>query len=521
MYLEHSRQVRTFPLWLLLLLGLALAGNVGAWLSLGLLPDEAYYWVWSQRLELSYFDHPPLVAWLMRPFTELLGSGAAVIRLPAVLSWLVGALIAYDLTRRAFGQPRAGALAVLIWSTLPIVQVGFHIVTPDSPLIIFTWLTYYLAYRAVEEHRPGFWLLTGVCAGLAMLGKYPAVLVLGSVFIALWLTRQGRRELATPWPWVGAALALLVFGPVVVWNQQHEWISFAFQFGHGIQREVAQQSGTMFLLFLGGQLAVAMPWTFLAMAWSSFTGGGRYRRLSSSGRALLATGFWLPLVVFGLAGLTADSGPNWPETAYVPGTVLLAGALHGWLYPPARAHGRPRGWLLVVVIVAALSSIALINLMRFPHWLSYLGYDGLPQKRTQLSQAYGWEQVDAELRRRLSEAEALHPSGSRCQVIADNHATAGMLAWLLRAPQRVSVTLATRVNQYHLWRQDEVQAEEKLCLYLEKFDHEAVTEDLIPQQIELPEGRWRRLSLLEVRNPDLSLRWYAFFVPDSVSPPAP
>ncbi len=114
MFIEQMREARAFPRWLLLLLGLILAGDVAAWLTLGLLPDEAYYWLWSQRLELSYFDHPPLVAWLLAPLTALFGNGVAVIRLPAVFSWLAGAVFGYDLARRAYGQRRAGGLAVLV-----------------------------------------------------------------------------------------------------------------------------------------------------------------------------------------------------------------------------------------------------------------------------------------------------------------------------------------------------------------------------------------------------------------------
>ncbi len=521
MFSVQMREAPAFPRWLWLLLLLSLAGNVLAWLSLGLLPDEAYYWVWSQRLDLSYFDHPPLVAWLMRPFTELFGSSTAAIRLPAVLSWLVGAVVGYDFARRLYGQRRAGGLAVLIWATLPIVQVGFHIVTPDTPLIIFTWLTFYFAYLAVAGQRPWLWLVTGLCMGLALLAKYPAVLVLAALFLALLFSRDGRRALTGPGPWLGAVVALAVFAPVVVWNAQHQWISFAFQLGHGVQQSVAPDPGKMFLLFLGGQLAVAMPWTFFAMAWASVSPAGWHRRAGGFPVWLLGLGFWLPLLVFGAAGLTADSGPNWPETAYVPGTVLLAGALHSWLYPPARPRGTARPLLLVTVFVLALMPVLLIDLMRFPDWLAYLGYDGLTQKRTQLSQAYGWDQVGAEMRRLLPAQEAHNPAGAQCKVATGYHASAGMLAWLLQAPERVVTTPGSRISQYQLWEREAPTAPAQLCLFVDKYDSEAMREEQVPTEVDLGNwGRWRRVSLLAVHNPDLSLRWYGFFVPEQDGAPA-
>lgn len=515
MFIESPRAARPFPVWMLLLLTLILLGNIAALVSIGLLPDEAYYWVWSQRLGLSYFDHPPLVAWLMHPLTVLFGSGVLVIRAQSVLSWLVGAVVAYDFARRLYGERRAGGLAVLVWASLPIVQVGFHILTPDNPLIIFTWLTYYLAYRTVAEGRPRLWLATGLCMGLALLAKYPAVVVLAGLFLTLLLSRAGRRQLAQPWPWLGALLALLLFVPVVVWNWRHDWISFAFQLGHGVHQAVATDPGKMFLLFLGGQLVAAMPWTFLAMAWSSLAPGDWRGRLSGYDRWLLGSGFWLPLIVFGIAGLTADSGPNWPETAYVPGTILLAGALSRWLYPPARARSGARPLLLGAVILLTVCSFTLVDMMRFPHYLDKIGAAGITAKRTQLSQSYGWGQVKTELLRLLPQVEKNHPEAGRCGIIVDNHATAGMVAWLLRAPNRVGVTMDTRVSQYHLWERDRPTPPGHLCLYMQKFDAESTTAAQIPAEVTLPEGKWRRIDVVNVRNPDLSHRWYAFYVPEA------
>src|SRR5690606_36310814 len=57
--------------WVLPLVLVGLLANVVAWLTLGILPVEAYYWVWSERLQAGYFDHAPLIAWLIRPFTAL------------------------------------------------------------------------------------------------------------------------------------------------------------------------------------------------------------------------------------------------------------------------------------------------------------------------------------------------------------------------------------------------------------------------------------------------------------------
>lgn len=517
MRFRFSQASPVLPAWLAGLLAVVLAGNVLGWWSLGLLLDEAYYWVWSQRLEWGYYDHPPLVAWLIRLTTDVFGDGAWAVRLPAVLSWAAGAAFGYDLARRLYQDRTAGWLAVLIWSTLPIVQVGFHIVTPDSALVLASWGVYYFATRALTDPQPGFWLGAGVCAGLALLGKYPAVLVLGGVFLALLLTRQGRAVLATRWPWLGAGVALCLFLPVVYWNYRHDWVSFLFQFRHGVGEEVARDPLPQLVAFLAGQMAVTMPWTWLAMVWASVAGGPWRRQLPGHASALLVAGFWVPLLVFGVAGLTADSGPNWPVTAYIPGTLLLAGALRDWLYRDGAFRRGWQRWREAAVVAAALAAILFIDLMRFPGWMQWLEPQQLPAARTQLTQSYGWEQVEPELRGLLRQQEARHPAGARCGVLLDNHATAGMVAWRLRDPLRVGVTMQTRISQYHLWQQEQPVPAGHWCLYVEKFDLKGRRGTVtIPERVQLPEGNWRRVSVLELDNPDHTRRWFAFYVPEDV-----
>ncbi|HMM61375.1 MAG TPA: glycosyl transferase, partial [Candidatus Rifleibacterium sp.] len=54
-------------------------------LYLDLTPDESYYWELSRRLDWSYFDHPPLVAWLIALFRMLPGESQIEVRLISIL----------------------------------------------------------------------------------------------------------------------------------------------------------------------------------------------------------------------------------------------------------------------------------------------------------------------------------------------------------------------------------------------------------------------------------------------------
>lgn len=475
--------------WVLPLLLAGLLANVVAWLTLGILPDEAYYWVWSERLQAGYFDHAPLIAWLIRPFTALFGANAPVIRLPSVLGWLVGVGLAFDLARRLYG-PTAGWLAVLAWATLPIVQVGFHINTPDTPLVLFSWLTFYFAVRALADERPAWWYAAGASAGLCMLGKYPGLLVPVAVLGGLVFSAEGRRHLATRGPWLGAVLAAVIVSPMVIWNALHDWISFGFQFGHGVQAR-ADAPLAMAGQFLAGQLAVALPWTWFAMAFAALP--TRAHRTAGPAFWVLAAGFWLPLVVFGLAGLTAKSHPNWPVSAYVPGVVLLAGVLAHWI---------GRRAVVATIIGSVLFSYLLVNLIRFPHWVAALGVP-LPPQRTQLSQAYGWEQVGEAVKARLTGRED-------CLVVGDRLQGTAMLALLIGDTRRVIVSNATRLNQFHLWQRENPPAVERLCLYVAQFEEDKAP----PVTLHLPEqGNWRLDQVITHHNPDASVRKTALYVP--------
>ena len=489
------------------LLVLGVLGNVIAWLTLGILPDEAYYWVWSQRLELSYYDHPPFVAWFIWPFVELFGHSVVSVRLPTVLAWLLTSYLAFDFARRVYGNIHVGYLAVLIWTSMPIVMSGFHIVTPDSPFILFTWLVFYLVWRTVAEERYTWWLVVGTIAGLSMLSKYPAVLTYAAIFLALLFTSQGRQHLATIWPWLGVLLGLLLFMPVVVWNWQNEWISFAFQFQHGVQETISPEPLNMFLLFLGGQLGVVMPWTWLGMVWASISSKGQ-ELLQPFTRHLLRFGFWLPLIVFGAAGLTAKSGPNWPAAAYVTGTILFSGLLYRILFNGTRF----RTWFGVTILFLGLVTIVLINALRFPAWMQTMGLDSLTTQRTQLSQAYDWPVVHRKLDELLPMLEKSHPMGESCLILADNHARSAMLAWLLRAPERVGLLSTGRMSQYQIWDRDVEVSPNIHCLYVHRYGWGRKPSD-INEEIQTDGITWVSIDSLEVVNPDLSRRLYVFYVP--------
>src|SRR6202030_3766023 len=59
--------------------------------------------------------------------------------------------------------------------------------------------------------------------------KFTAVMLLPAVAAFLLVPDWRARWLRSPYPWLAALIALLLFLPVLIWNAEHDWASFRFQ----------------------------------------------------------------------------------------------------------------------------------------------------------------------------------------------------------------------------------------------------------------------------------------------------
>jgi dolichol-phosphate mannosyltransferase len=196
--------------------------------SVELLPEETYYWNYAQHLDIGYLDHPPMVAWLIRLGTMLFGQTEFGVRAGALCCGAITSVYVYRLARNLFGE--AVALAALgLAQTLPFFFLSGFLMTPDAPLTAAWAASLYYLERALIAQHPGSWWRAGICLGLGMISKY-SIALLAPVTLAflLWDSRS-RRWWRLFEPYWAALLALAVFAPVIVWNAQHDWASFAFQ----------------------------------------------------------------------------------------------------------------------------------------------------------------------------------------------------------------------------------------------------------------------------------------------------
>ncbi len=344
--------------------------------TIPLAADETYYWVWSHALAPGYLDHPPMVALWIRTGTMLAGETALGIRLLGPLSTALGSILLADAGERLFPGRQSGVAAAALLNATLLFGVGSVLMTPDTPLLFFWTAGLWATARAWRSSRGAWWLMVGLCAGLALASKYTALFLWTG--IALWLLWMpaGRVRLSRPWPWAGAAIGGAVFLPVVLWNADHGWVGFLRQGGRVGDWRPARAVGFLGEL-IGGQIGLATPLVFLLCGAGVAAAVRRAWRGGDPAATLLAALSIPPVLVFLQHALGDRVQANWPAILY-PGACIAAAGLAGagWrrLRGPAIVVGLG---ITAVVYLQAATFLLPFPPLRDPIALQLAGWDGL------------------------------------------------------------------------------------------------------------------------------------------------
>jgi 4-amino-4-deoxy-L-arabinose transferase-like glycosyltransferase len=405
---------------------------------LPLFPDETYYWDWSRRLAGGYFDHPPMIAVLIRAGTALAGSlgaepTALAVRVFPVLAGGVAALAAAVTARRIAGA-RAGMFAALAFAIMPLAAAGLVLATPDAPLLCFEALAVLFVVRALESPLRSaaslrWWSVAGVCVGLAFASKYTSILLPLSVLVAVLARPSLRARLREPGPYVACVLATLVFLPVLQWNAAHDWISFRFQLEHGLGTPKGSALNRE-LELVGGQLGLVTPVLFVLIALAVWRSLRRPRDDVHFALAVIATGSW---VFFVYSAIHRRVEANWPAPSYIAGVGLLAAML-----ATSASASLARWWRGGLALAAVLVAVLYLHVA--------LGVLPLAARRDPIARAAGWDDL-------ARPVDAVRGAlGARAWVGAERYQDVSELAYHLTGrPQVFCICLNGRHNNYELW----------------------------------------------------------------------
>jgi 4-amino-4-deoxy-L-arabinose transferase-like glycosyltransferase len=277
--------------------------------------DEAYYWLWSRHLDFGYLDHPPVIAWLIRAGTMLLGATPLGIRAASIILSAATTLFVWEAGRLLLKNEARAFAAALLFNLTLMIGVEMLAATPDMPSIATSAaLLWALSRIQAGRNETASWLWAGVIVGLSLLSKYSGFFLLAGAFLWLVLSPRMRQQLKMPWPWCAAVLALLIFLPNLYWQTQHGWETFAFQFGRVVGHQL---TGRFLLEFLGAQLGMASPFIcILGVA-------GLVAARRDSDLFLPAMLVWPALLYFLIHTLHDRVQGNWPGFLY-PAFVILA-----------------------------------------------------------------------------------------------------------------------------------------------------------------------------------------------------
>jgi 4-amino-4-deoxy-L-arabinose transferase-like glycosyltransferase len=374
--------------------------------QLGLGLDEAYYWYWAKHPDLGYVDHPPMIAWVIGLSSALGGDSPLFVRLGGFLLLWGGFAFAFGALRQLFPDAGAGvAWGYLLVLNLTLIFPGAAIIqTIDTPLFAFWMAALYFGARVVTHAEAKAWYGIGVSLGLGMLSKYTMVLFAPCLLLFLLFTPSQRYWLGRKEPWLSALLALLVFSPVLLWNSQHDWISFTFQLNQGFAASEQSVLEKM-LRYVLEQAAIISPLLFLAFLF--YAGWGSYQAVTQNNKAdrYLMWLSWPVLLFFAYTTARgAQAEANWPAPAYIAG-LMLAWVTYQRHFASVATHRRS--------MQLALALSLLLSLLLRIHLITPIL--PLPPADDRMREFTGWEALG----RDIEDLIAAHPSASGWFIAGD------------------------------------------------------------------------------------------------------
>ena len=415
-----------------------------------LIPDEAYYWQYAQHIDLSFFDHPPMVAWLIWLGTTLAGHNEFGVRIGAFLCGLIAMAYVFALARNLYDKSTA-MRSVLLFAIVPFGFATGLAMTPDAPLIAAWAATLYYMERALLANQSQAWLGVGIAFGLGILSKYTLGLLGIAALIYAVLDPVARRWLLRPHPYLAILIALILFSPVIIWNMENDWASFLFQTGR-----VGNTQHTFATHLLILQIATVLtPVGLIAAVFALRSISLSY---CQAPRKYLFIGIFtgVPLLVF-LAISTFDplrfhwTSPLW--LALIPTMAWMIGQNDVPMGLSARLRG---AWQPMIVL-------SLLTYAFILHYVT-LGIPGLPYQF--LSEHYFWKEATAEVEKIADEIR--QTTGEMPIVIGmSKWSTASALAFYKDTPAldiRSRNLFGQHAAMYSFWNRVEPPSDQPILL---------------------------------------------------------
>lgn len=372
-----------------------------------LIPDEAYYWNYAQHMDLSFYDHPPMVAWLIWLGTAIAGNNEFGVRIGAFVSGLVTMGYLYALAQNLYDKS-TGMRTALLLAILPFSFATGMLMTSDAPVIAAWAATLYYMERTLIAGRSSAWWGMGIAFGLGLLSKYTIGLLGIAALLFVILDPIARHWMRRPHPYLAAMLALLLFSPVIIWNMEHQWASLSFQSSR--IKGVGDDQFSTHLLFLN-LLVLLTPVGLLAAALALLPGSGHDKSQSLCRRHLFVWVFTgTPLAIFFVLSMFDSLRFHWTAPVWLAVLPSIAWMMGGGGDPGSITRSLHAAWKPTIAITIFVYAFVL-------HYV-VLGIPGIPYP-TYMNH-YFWREATNEIEKIVEEVQ--HQSGQKPLVV-------GMSKW--------------------------------------------------------------------------------------------
>src|SRR5262245_18655277 len=308
------------PVHLAIILLLAVTGY-RFWFStrLELVPDEAYYWLWSKHLAASYRDKGPAIAWTIALGTRMFGDSVFGIRFCAVLLSTGSSWLLFTLARRLYDS-RMALWCLLVAAVMPLLSVGPILMTIDALSVFFWALAAFMAWEILDRGTWRDWFVLGLVIGVGFLAKFTNGVQMSCIAVfLLWSTKHRPLLLSRYTVAMGSAF-LLAVTPLIWWNLQTGGMHLmVLQSRSGIEGSFHLYP-TELLRFVGEQFVVVSP-LFMAGGVMAAMVAAWTRPADERTRFLLSQ-CWPLYGVFMCFSLNKAGKANWPAPALITGIIL-------------------------------------------------------------------------------------------------------------------------------------------------------------------------------------------------------
>ncbi len=388
--------------------------------------DEAYYFNWAQHVDWGYYSKPPMLSWLIWLTTSLFGDSEVAIKSGAMLVYPITTFVIYGIAKEMFDR-RIALYSALIFFTLPSVWMSSMIISTDVVLLLFWSLAMLFFIKALYHDKASSWIWAGIFSGFGLLSKYNFIFFLLSVFLILVLIPKYRKHLKNRYLYIAIMIAFVVFLPNLIWNYQHDFVSFVHTSDlSGVKEHTLHPN--KFFEFFALQFVVFGPILFYHFWVMVFK-----KEIVRDERYLIL--FLFAITTLGtimILSFESRAYGNWAAVTYVSATILVVAYL----------IAQKKEWLLKLSVL-----IHTLLALTFFHYETIAAVAGveLTRKTDPYKRVSGWHEVGAQIVK-------AHKSYPNTVLLSDGRTEVAQFDYYAKEKTYIWNPKHEMKNQYHITR---------------------------------------------------------------------